>query len=72
MVDLLHDLHLHINLLIQYTILHEASLLEFLGSEWNTIQLSGDLVHNRKSSFANRTYSVVLVAALPLSELTTG
>lgn len=71
MLDLPHDLHLHINLLIKDTMLHEASLLEFFGSIWNPIILVRNLIDNSKSALADGANLVVLRAALPLSNVST-
>jgi hypothetical protein len=65
-LDLPHDIHFHVDFLIQHTILHETSLLELLRSIWNTIELGSDLVHDSKGSLANRTNLVVFVSTTPL------
>lgn len=66
-----HDVHFHVDFLIQHTILHETSFLELLRSIWNTIELGSDLVHDSKSSLANRTNLVILVSTTPLLDIST-
>jgi hypothetical protein len=71
MFDFLHDLHFHVNLLIQYTILHESSLLQFLGSKRDTIKLIGDLVYDGECTFSNGPDLVVLGSASPFFNMST-
>ena len=61
-----HDLHLHINLLIEYTILDKTPLLEFLGSIRLTIHLVGDHIDYCKSASTDSTDLIVFVTTAPL------
>lgn len=67
MGDLFHDLHFHINFLVKDAILHEAALLQLLGSVGDAIELVSDFVDNCKSTLANTTNSIVLLSTSPLS-----
>lgn len=68
MLDFLHDIHLIVHLLVEDAIFHEPSLLEFLGSKWNTIELGCDLVHGRECTLADSSDFVIFGAASPFSK----
>ena len=71
MLDLPHDIHLHINFLIKNSILHKTSLLKLLCSIRDAIKLVCDLVDHGKSALANVADLVILVTALPFSYAST-
>jgi hypothetical protein len=71
MLDLSHDLHLHIDLLIKDTVFHESSLLELFCSIWNPIILGSNLIDDSESTLADGANLVVLRAALPFSHVST-
>jgi hypothetical protein len=62
-----HDSHLHVHFLVENSILHKASLFEFLCSKWGTIKFGSDFVNDGKGALANLTDLVVFVATLPFS-----
>jgi hypothetical protein len=71
MFDLPHDFHLQVDFLIEHAVLHEASLLEFLRSIRDTIELGSNFVHNSECSLANGTDSVVLGSTAPFLNVST-
>ena len=66
MVDILHDLHLLINLRIDNTILHKLPLLNLLGRKLVARILICQKINSRESSLANNMLLVVLSSASPL------
>lgn len=65
MLDFSHDFHLRVYLLVENSILHESSLLKLLGRIWDTVKLSGNLVHNSKCTLANAADLVVFRTTSP-------
>jgi hypothetical protein len=69
MLDLLHNLHLHIDFLVKNTILHKSSLLELFCSIWNAIVLICNFIDNSKSSLADGSNFVVFSSSLPFPDM---
>jgi hypothetical protein len=65
MFDLPHNVHLHVDLLIEDAILHKSSLFELLGRIWNPIILLCNLIDNRKGALADGSDLVVLRPPFP-------
>lgn len=65
MGDLLHNSHLRLNFLVEYSILHEPAFFKFLGGEGYTIKLFCDLIYRCECTFSNDTHTVVLRATFP-------
>lgn len=63
----LHDLHLVLDLLIQYPILDESPFLKLFGCIGVAIILRCHLVDHSKGPFANAAYPVVLAGPVPFS-----
>lgn len=53
MLDLSHNIHFIVYLGVDYTILHEASFLQFLGSVGDSIEFFEHFVDHSESTFAN-------------------
>lgn len=66
MLDLRHNPHLHVDLLVQDSVLHKSSLFELFSSIWNTIVFVGNLIDNGKGTLTNGSDPVVLRSSFPL------
>lgn len=66
MRNLAHNVHFHLNLLIEHAVLHESTFLKFLGGKRDSIELVSDLVYCCKGSLANARDFVVFRATFPL------
>lgn len=64
-LDLLHDVHLVLHLLIQDAVLHELALVELLCRVRLTGELHGHFMYRGESTSANFAHTIVFVRAVP-------
>lgn len=67
MIDLLHNFHLILNLLVQNTILHKPPLIEFLCCVRRAVVFGGNFMNGCKCPFPDDTNSSVFIATAPLT-----
>lgn len=71
MLNLLHNFHLHVDLLVKNAMLHKSSLFELFRGIWNSIILGCDLIDNSKSALTDGSNLVVLQTPFPFSHVST-
>ncbi len=69
MLDLSHNLHLRVYLLVQNSVLHEPSLFKLLCCVRDAIKLGGNLVHYSKCTLADAADLVVFGTAFPFLDI---
>lgn len=66
MLEISHNVHFVLDLVIDDAILHKPSLFNLLRCVYITVTLGGELEHKRKTSLADRAHYVVFLATIPL------
>ncbi len=65
-IDFLHDFHLIFHFLVEHTVFHEASFVDFFGRIGFAVKLGCYFVYCGKGTFSNLAHTVVMLRAIPL------
>lgn len=66
MCQVFHNLHLIVDLLVQYAVLHEASLVQLFRCEDCSVLLGSKLVHGSERALADLPGHIVCRSACPM------